>query len=63
MVVRKPTYKKWWLDFQGIYKYNSVLLCGVLGGWGWAVGDERVLWGGGCQRNYVPGVFNMANTQ
>ena len=19
MVVRKPTYKKWWLDFQGIY--------------------------------------------
>ncbi len=21
MVVRKPTYKKWWLDFQGIYIY------------------------------------------
>ena len=23
MVVRKPTYKKWWLDFQGIYIYIS----------------------------------------
>ena len=22
MVVRKPTYKKWWLDFQGIYIYK-----------------------------------------
>ena len=24
MVVRKPTYKKWWLDFQGIYIYTPL---------------------------------------
>ena len=25
MVVRKPTYKKWWLDFQGIYIYIYII--------------------------------------
>ena len=31
MVVRKPTYKKWWLDFQGNYKsdWHYLELLGV----------------------------------
>ena len=23
MVVRKPTYKKWWFDFQGVYIHQT----------------------------------------
>ena len=29
MVVRKPTYKKWWLDFQGVYIYNIYIKCSL----------------------------------
>ena len=30
MVVRKPTYKKWWLDFQGIYNLKIHLQISIL---------------------------------
>ena len=27
MGVRKRTYKKWWLDFQGVYIYTYIHVC------------------------------------